>query len=131
MKISTEIPPIYQACHEKFGVNWSKGIIITYGDIAYCKYPLQPHKVVHEEVHVNQQEKMGKDWWWSQYLSDPKFRLKQEVEAYQAEGKWLKRNIKDRNLCYQAVRQIWNDLSSSIYGNICTVEEAMAYIPYS
>lgn len=128
MKISHDIPAIYHKCHEKFGVNWSKGIIMTYGDTVYCKNDLGPDKVVHEGVHVKQQTAMDKDIWWDKYFDDINFRLSQEVEAYKTEADFIRKKVKDRNTQSKILHQICIDLSSSIYGNICTYAQAKEYI---
>jgi hypothetical protein len=128
MKLSHDIPAIYHKCHEKFGVNWSKGVIITYGDTVYCKYDLGQDKIVHESTHIKQQEKIDKDEWWNKYLEDKDFRLSQEVEAYRNEAKFIRKSIKDRNSQARLLHQIYIDLSSSIYGNICTFNEAKNFI---
>ena len=124
MNQSNQIPAIYHKCHEKFGVKWSQGIIITYGDTVYCKQKLTPDKIAHEGVHVKQQTAMDKDLWWDKYLEDEEFRLFQEVEAYKTEANWVRKNVKDNNLQVRLLHQICLDLSSSIYGNICTYSQA-------
>lgn len=123
-KISDQIPEIYYKCQEKYGVNWSKGVVITYGDTVYCKFTLSPDLLVHEGIHVKQQAKIGKDVWWEQYFNNDSFRLSQEKEAYIAQSKWLKRHIKDRNKRFVYLNKIATDFSSSMYGNIITKEEA-------
>ena len=40
---------------------------------------------MHEFTHVEQQEKIGAITFWWRYLTDKGFRLRVEVEAYQAE----------------------------------------------
>lgn len=130
MIFSTEKPKIYSKLHDKFGVDWDKGIIITCGETIHCKHQLQPQKVHHEVTHTLQQEEIGEDNWWTKYLSDVSFRLEQEVQAYEVEAKWIMDNVKDKNLRYELIRGIWIDLSSSIYGNIVTFEQAKTLIPY-
>lgn len=124
MILSTAIPPIYEECRQKFGVKWSDGIVIAYGDTIYCRNTLSPDVIAHEEVHLRQQAKIGKDVWWRRYLDDADFRLSQEKEAYIAQSKWYKKNVKDRELRFQCIDFIARDLSSSMYGNIITKEEA-------
>lgn len=121
--ISSDIPDIYYKCKEKFGVDWDKGVIFTYGPMIYCKYELSLAKMVHENVHVYQQGEDPKAW-WEKYFEDVSFRLNQEVEAYRAEAKFVKSNIKDRNKAARLINQMAVDLSSSMYGNICTMNEA-------
>jgi len=41
MKQSREIPEIYWELKKHFKINWGKGVIITYGDIVYCKRCLE------------------------------------------------------------------------------------------
>lgn len=121
-KISHEIPEIYYKCHKQFGVEWDRGIIITYGDTIYYKLELSDQKLVHEAVHVGQQTDPVA--WWKRYLEDPGFRLSQELEAYQAEAKFLKQSIKDRNKKFMAIRQIAQDLSGPIYGFVIDYNKA-------
>jgi hypothetical protein len=116
MILSKEQPEIYKTLHEKFGVEWDSGVIITYGDTVYCKYDLPEQKIVHEQVHIDQQ-KNPKEW-WEKYLLDPKFRLFQEVQAYRAECRYLEKTIKDRNKLSLRIHDICKDISSSMYGGI-------------
>lgn len=40
--------------------------------------------IKHEEVHINQQKRMGKWKWLFKYATDKKFRLEQEIPAHKA-----------------------------------------------
>lgn len=122
IQFSKEKPEIYQTLHDKFGVEWENGIIITYGDTVYCKNPLRPDLVIHETIHCYQQEKDPKAW-WDKYLEDPKFRLSQEVEAYKAQIKFIKDVVKDREKRFKMIHMLRVDLSGPTYGNICTYNE--------
>lgn len=117
-------PAIYDVLKDKFGVNWDDGIIITYAPDIYCKFPLTEFKVEHEITHITQQEKYGVDEWWNRYLIDVEFRLSQEIEAYLNEARLIKKKVKDRNKRFLYIQQISKDLSSSIYGNIISYEQA-------
>ena len=128
IKYSKEIPEIYWKCKEVFGVEWDKGIIITYGNIIYCKWDLDFFKTVHEATHVKQQTEMDKDLWWDRYFADKEFRLSQEVEAYQNEINFIKANIKDRNKRFLLINKVHKDISSYIYGNIISFNEARALL---
>ncbi len=123
-KVSNQIPAVYQKCHEVFGVEWDDGIVITYGDTVYSKFPISPDLKVHEVTHVIQQREMGKDVWWKKYFEDVEFRLSQEKEAYINQSKWIKNNVKDRNERFRRLNKIANDLSSFVYGNIISKSEA-------
>lgn len=123
MKLSNRIPPIYFTLKKKFNVNWDKGVIITYGDTVYCKYPLSDDLIVHEQTHIKQQLDYGVEKWWDRYLIDKDFRLSQELEAYKNQANFLKGN-KER------IEKILKDISSSMYGNMITYEEARQLIIY-
>ncbi len=117
-----EKPPIYEKCVEAFGVDWDKGVIFTYGNTIYSKFQIDPIKVSHEMIHVRQQSEIGKEIWWEKYLSDPKFRLDQEIEAYLEENKMIDK-IKDRNLRFRIKQANARDLSRG-YGDIISFYEA-------
>ena len=125
IKYSKEIPPIYYLCRDKFGVDWDKGVIFTYGDTIYCKKELDAELKVHEATHVRQQKDMGAEVWWDMYLNDSSFRLMQEVEAYRNQYKFLQEHIKDRNRLFKEKHKILMHLSSSIYGYMVTYAQAM------
>jgi hypothetical protein len=122
MNIKNRKPEIYERLNKVFGVNWDDGIIITYGDTIYCKYPLTPEKIAHETIHtIQQQDPVA---WWDKYIEDVDFRISQELEAYKAECEFIKKGNKSRNEKYQLIRQNAIDLSSFIYGNIISFSEA-------
>lgn len=120
-------PAIYKRLKEQFGVKWGDGIIITYFPNIYWVdgETLSDEKRAHEQTHLRQQEKMGVELWWDKYCVDSNFRLSQEIEAYKNEIEYLRRIVPDRNKRFKMINQIAKDLSSSIYGNICSYQEAM------
>ena len=125
MKIIYNKPPdhIYNACVEKFGVDFEQGIMFAYDGALYTKYVVPAFKLEHERTHIKQQLEYGSaDKWWEKYLSDNEFRLEQEIEAYKAEMRWLRAHVKDREAIAHIRHQNTIDLSSSMYGNL---------IPYS
>jgi hypothetical protein len=121
---SREKPPVYQACVDKFGVNWNRGIIFTYGDTIHCKYKVPEQKIAHELIHVVQQTRFGAVAWWEKYLEDVGFRLSQEIEAYSAEIIWINDNIRDLNIKRERFDKIVADLSGYIYGHMVSPEKA-------
>ena len=121
--LSSECPTIYQKCHDAFGVNWDDGVVITYGDVVYCKYPLSQDLIIHESVHVKQQTDMGVEEWWDKYLIDKEFRLSQEVPAYKEQIKFIVANVKDRNWRFKACHKIWQDMER-MYGNMVSYADA-------
>ena len=107
IKTSTGKPPanLYGRCRDAFGVDWEKNIIITYGDTAYCRIKIPEDTLIHEEVHVRQQQNLGKDIWWEKFFADKKFRLSQELEAYQAQYDFVKKTMdkKHRKFIYDFI----------------------------
>lgn len=131
-KISTRKPPahIYDPCVEKWGVDFNKGIVFTYGDTIHSKDPIPRDLMVHELTHVRQQREIegGADAWWEKYLSDDEFRLSQELEAYRKQYQWVKNNVKDRNQQAKDLQFFAQCLSGPMYGNLMTQREAMKAI---
>ncbi len=128
MNFCTDIPEIYFTIIKIFpSVDWHKGIAIAYGDTVYAKYPLRPDVASHEEIHIYQQKDFpgGAEAWWKKYLIDRDFRFSQEKEAYTFQGRFLRRATKDRELRYRLIHQCALDLSSAMYDNMCTYEEAL------
>lgn len=127
-KFSSAKPPIYQQCVDKFGINWHKGIIFTYGDTIHSKNPISKQKIAHESVHIRQQAVYGVNDWWNKYFEDEGFRLDQETEAYRQEAKWIRANVRDKNKASSLKTQLARDLSSSMYGKIISYAQAVVNI---
>lgn len=74
-------------------LNPTKGMVYAYGDTIYNpdNIPLYEDLIKHEEVHREQQKKFGSvELWWYEYLTNPEFRLEQELEAYGVQANFLK-----------------------------------------
>lgn len=128
LSIINEKPPVYERCREQFGIDWDRGIVITYGENIYTKGKTLPSDlIVHESVHIDQQLKYGKDKWWDEYFVNPAFRKSQEVEAYQAQGRFLKKIATDRNKLHTIFHKIATNMVQ-FYGDIFTYSEAMAIL---
>ena len=95
-------------------------VFVFDGDI-YSDYKLPPDILVHENKHLNQQEKVGAVKWITQYLEDDKFRLEQEIEAYKIQLE----SIKDRNERSECRRECASHLASKLYGKITSFREAL------
>ena len=91
--------------------------VFTYGDKIYNpgNWPLQPDIIAHELVHVRQQGG-APNIWWEKYLENPAWRLKQELEAYREQWKFIQKT-KERNKSMLLI-QFAQTLSSEIYGNL-------------
>lgn len=130
MKISHEKPPIYDTLAEAFGISWDEGIVITYGDTLHTKEGnnITNDLVAHEKTHTRQQYLRGIGQWWHEYISDPEFRLRQEIEAYQNQWNFLKQNENDREKLFRKKIRMAQHLSGPIYGNLLTHNEALKAI---
>ena len=128
MIISKEKPVVYERCKEVFGVEWEKGIIITYGESIHCINDLsnRPDLIVHEQTHIDQQTKYGVEAWWDRYFIDKEFRLDQEVEAYRNQVKYMKENY-PRPYRRALIKSLCRDMST-LYKGMCTESEAMELI---
>jgi len=129
LKIVKNYPPNYEQIRKV--LEPADGALFTYGDTLYC--PTNPELIdgplmAHEEVHSRQQEAMGKDEWWKEYLENVGFRREQELEAYKVQYKEAKKIIKDRNVLFDFLRNLANGLASEMYGGVVGTNEAMSLI---
>ena len=127
MKIINSNPPNIDELDSKFNIR-GKPIIFTYGDIIYnpLNVFVSPELMSHEEVHSVRQtnDRASIELWWEKYLIDPEFRLNEEVLAHRAEFKKYCETHKDRNNQNLFLNGISQRLSSSMYGNMLTVNKA-------
>lgn len=93
--------------------------VIAYGGVIYSNKELYPDVLVHEKVHLEQQKKYGLKKFTDKYLTDKKFRLEMEAEAYKKQFE----SIKDEGLKQAVIEDSITGLTSELYGKI-TVEEA-------
>jgi len=123
MKILHKLPPNYKEIQTHFPwADFDKGVVFTYGDTCYCEKDLPLDLYVHEEVHSKQQT--NPEEWWAKYITDPEFRLSQEMEAYQAQWSFIKRKVRDRSLQHRVRTRIARVLSGKLYGGIITFNQA-------
>lgn len=94
--------------------------IFAGGDSIYTDYPLSSDLLVHELVHLKQQAEYGLIEWVHDFIYNPKFRLEQEKQAYREQLK----SIKDRNHRNKVRIESARNLSSGLYGNIISYEDA-------
>lgn len=97
--------------------------VFTYGQTIYAQdNEVTPDILAHEQIHAYQQTIDPKAW-WDRYLSDPVFRLDQEVPAYRAHWQWFTSHLNTKQ--HDAVlHQLAASLSGSTYGNIISYEDA-------
>lgn len=130
MKIINKYPPNIDEIDSKFHVR-GKDIAYTYGDTVYIPMGggLPDHVKFHENVHIKQQSVMGPEAWWRKYIDDSKFRLDQELQAYQAQYWFLKYGKRyDRNQRRAILMAISNDLSGPMYGHLLSPSMARELI---
>ena len=110
--------PLYEKFSEKFPV--TKNTIFAYDDVIYTDYNLPDHLIIHEQTHHTQQKRDGLEYWVENYLNNPEYRLKQEIEAYKNQIN----SIKDRNLRAKILMECSRNLASDLYSSIITYQEA-------
>ncbi len=121
MSVVLAYPPNYAAIQKAFDLSAGRKPMFAWGNLIYNPESggLDDHVVAHEAVHCRQQlsHTGGIEGWWAQYIADPEFRLRQEIEAYKAQALSARAGIKDRNESFRYVRQLSLDLSSPLYGD--------------
>lgn len=131
MKVSNELPPNYEAIVKTFPVvKKRQGVVFTYGDTIYAPTSggtIPKDLMVHESYHSEIQNKTSPALWWERYLKDPEFRAEQELGAYQRQYKSARKRYSKASL-RGLLERIAGDLSSGIYGNIYTLDEAKKLI---
>ncbi len=132
MEIIKDVPPNFKTicAHFPFVAEHFKDIVFTFGETLYSPggHDIPDHLMVHEQTHSLQQRVMGIDNWWVKYLVDDSFRLDQEVEAYARQYKFFKN--KHSRQTKQFLNKIAKDLSSKMYGNLCSFERAKELITF-
>ena len=114
----------------RFGkeASYEKGVIFVFNQKIYTRYPLSEHLIVHEETHIQQQGNLlGSIKWVMMYMLSASFRLRQELEAYRAQYKYIFKHS-NRNEANTLLLRISKDLSSEMYGDIISFDEAKRLI---
>ncbi len=131
MQIIVNYPPNIDKIDNAFNAR-GKPVVFTYGNIIFNPLDGEVTRdlLKHEETHMKQQ---GSDieGWWDRYIKDKDFRLKQELEAYRNQYNFIKNSGKNWNYVSIFLSRIATDLSSEIYGNIISYDEAMRLIKNS
>lgn len=128
MKVISDKPfPLLDRVKEKFPI--SDNVVFAYGEDLYAapEANLTLDLMMHEATHAVQQS-AGAEIWWERYLTDDAFRLAQEVQAYRAQYAFYCAGNRDRNVRSRFLTKIARDLSSPLYGSICTFSEAFKLI---
>lgn len=106
-------------------------LVITYHDGIYAKDPLPDDLMVHEMVHFERQgsgeDQAKADEFIKEYARNPVFRFNEELIAFRAQYKYLRKHH-SRTDAYREANRFARELSSAIYGNICTFSQALDQI---
>lgn len=129
MKIKNEYPPVYEKICKRFGIR-PVNTFYTYGDTIYNPDNLlvPDYIVVHEEVHMRQQNFTDAESWWNRYLDDVDFRIDQEAKAYAMQYDFMCKVIKDREQRLKIRNDLGKIMSGPIYNNVISQSEATALI---
>ena len=124
-------PPPYLFLWRLFfpNCNFEKNVFVWGKDI-YTKYKLDQPLFVHEYTHCEQQQ-LSKWYgiiWLIRYIKSPKFRLSQELEAYQNQYKYYCFRDKDKNYRAKFLNKLASDLSSPLYNNLISFSQALEAI---
>lgn len=131
-RVVNERPPIYDAIIARFG-RVPRGTVFAWSGVVYDPdgngRALPAHLLAHEETHFRQQASAGgAAAWWERYLSDDRFRLEQEIEAYREQWHAIRDSEHDRHARRRLLAAIVRDLASGMYGRFLTKEQARRLI---
>lgn len=128
MIIYSDYPPNYEEICKAFpSVRDNMNIVFTWGNKLYIPNGnkwISKDLEVHENYHCQRQaEYGGPEKWWETYLKDPEFRRTEELGAYQRQYKRFRKTASRASRSLFLTR-IATDLSSGMYGDVYTLEEA-------
>lgn len=98
----------------------TRDTIFALGEDIYTNNPLTPDLLVHENVHLEQQAKIGVKEWVYDFIYIPEKRLEYELEAYIKQVA----SVKDRNRRVKILIESSKNLSSGLYGDIIDYQSA-------
>lgn len=127
MNISPKYPPNVEEIRKVINLDNCPRAVFTYGDVIHNPSGGHIDECVgfHEATHSLQQDKVGgpKNW-WNRWLTEPHFRLEQELEGYGHQFRKYCEITPDRNLRAKYLFTLASDLSSAQYGKVITLYEA-------
>ncbi len=135
IEITNAQPPLWRWIHEAFPEASLDKQIFAFGKRIYwanqVSNPLPLETIHHEFTHLKQQgfSFMGAVKWWRRYANDKVFRMDQEIEACQAAWKYANTALNaakwsDGQKLTAYLNTMARNLSSEVYGNAITFEEA-------
>jgi hypothetical protein len=110
--------PLLEEYKKHFKVN--ENTIFAYNHVIYSNNDLPEDILIHEKQHFVQQDREGLDYWVQNYLNDPKYRLRQEIDAYKKQLAHCKPKGFRRAVMLDCI----DNLVNGMYGDIITRQEA-------
>lgn len=100
-----------------------------YGDTIYVPdgHTVPPDIVFHESIHTKQQGK-DPDAWWHRFVTDPDFRLEQEIQAYGEQYKWVREHVMGARFQKWVLENMAKALSGHAYGDLISYAKAESAI---
>lgn len=97
MIILTTPPPNWEKLSVSFGgVKWEGNLVVTYAGQIYCPSgKVAPDVLVHEMVHVRQQQGQDMEALLERYMNDLDYMREVETEAFKAQAAFLESTISD------------------------------------
>jgi len=114
--------PYLNNYRQKFPID--DNTIFVFEDTVYTNNKMSYDIVAHEFHHLIQQSRIGAKEWINRYLEDKDFRLEQEIDAYK-EQLSVVRKMNDRQEYAHILAECGRNLSSPLYGNLITYQEAI------
>jgi len=100
--------------------------VFVLGDTIYTNHEIPYDIYFHEQKHIQQQKKIGEKVWIDLYLSNPKWRLEIEIEAYKYQLLKVKEHTNnDREELNNIKQECIRNLTSGFYGEKLTYPEAV------
>ena len=131
IKYSHEHPPVFARLEKEFGAKW-EDVCIAYGDTLHFHETdmVRRDLIIHEATHLRQQEFSQEKAaeWWQRWFNDPTFRLKEEIEAYQMQYRFLAGAISNRDELAAELMRLARELSAPEYGPMISYQKAFAVI---
>ena len=144
MRVLATYPPNWDKIKEAFPKAKEEQAVFCYKDVVHNPFgaTITRDLEVHEAVHSGQQ---GKDpeAWWNRYISEPSFRVSQEIEAYglqmyhlkttkvekEVEGRKVDMFIPARVIKWY-LEKIAQTLSGPLYGSVIDYHKAYTRVRY-
>ena len=118
-------PPNFEAIFAVFPEAAKPGVIFAYGGRIYApgRKAVTPALQAHEQTHLERQGD-APERWWDRYLAETQFRLEEELIAHAREYQAYCRRHAEPGKRALMLEHIAGKLSSPLYGEIITLEDA-------